>query len=134
DLDPAADVDTSAANLFAELVKAAPPEDQVAYRNGSRRARRLVRMTPVVVEPARFASDATYLITGGLSGLGLLVAEWMVERGACHLALMGRSAPTDEAQAALNALETSGANILVARGDVSQYEDVAHVLAEIEAN
>ncbi len=134
DLDPAADVEGSTASLFAELLKAASPEDQIAYRHGSRRARRLVRMTPAAVEPARFAGDATYLITGGLSGLGLLVAQWMVERGACHLALMGRSAPTDEAQATLRALETSGANILVARGDVSQYEDVAHVLAEIEAN
>ena len=37
--------------------------------------------------------DATYLITGGLGGLGLEVARWLVDRGARALALMGRRAP-----------------------------------------
>lgn len=35
--------------------------------------------------------DATYLVVGGLSGLGGLVADWLVERGARHLLLTGRS-------------------------------------------
>ena len=37
--------------------------------------------------------QGTYLITGGLRGLGLMTAQWLVERGARHLVLTGRRAP-----------------------------------------
>ncbi len=37
--------------------------------------------------------DASYLITGGLGGLGLLVARWLAERGAAAVVLTSRSAP-----------------------------------------
>ena len=63
--------------------------------------------------------DATYLITGGLSGLGLLVAQWLVEKGARHLALMGRRVPSDEAVELLDSLRSTGAQIAVIQGDVS---------------
>ena len=35
-------------------------------------------------------ADGTYLITGGLGGLGVSIARWMVRQGARHLVLMGR--------------------------------------------
>ena len=47
--------------------------------------------------------DATYLVTGGLRGLGLLTAEWLAEQGARHLVLVGRGTPSAEAQAAIDA-------------------------------
>src|SRR5262249_27875861 len=53
--------------------------------------------------------DATYLVTGGLGGLGLKVAEWMGERGARHLVLVGRSgAATPAAAEAVAALRGAG--------------------------
>lgn len=78
--------------------------------------------------------NGTYLVVGGLRGLGLLVAEWLAERGAKHLALMGRSAPTDLAAETLNHLHDLGVNIKVIRGDVSQLPDIDHVLDEIAAD
>ena len=36
-------------------------------------------------------TDGSYLITGGLGDLGLLVARWMVEQGARRLILLGRT-------------------------------------------
>ena len=72
--------------------------------------------------------DSTYLITGGLGALGLLVAQWMVEQGARHLVLMGRRGPSDAAREALRKLEEGGAEVVVAQGDVSQEEDVARVI------
>ncbi len=43
--------------------------------------------------PFKIHADATYLITGGLGGLGLAVAEWLSSEGARHLVLVGRRAP-----------------------------------------
>ncbi|WP_158222601.1 type I polyketide synthase [Rhodopirellula sp. MGV] len=39
----------------------------------------------------RLHADRTYWIAGGMGGFGLRVAEWLVERGAKHLVLGGRS-------------------------------------------
>jgi acyl transferase domain-containing protein/NADPH:quinone reductase-like Zn-dependent oxidoreductase/NAD(P)-dependent dehydrogenase (short-subunit alcohol dehydrogenase family)/acyl carrier protein len=77
-------------------------------------------------------SDASYLITGGLGGLGLEVAGWLVERGARHLALCGRSAPSPAAVEAIAALEARGATVLVSCTDVSKEEEVAALLERID--
>jgi D-arabinose 1-dehydrogenase-like Zn-dependent alcohol dehydrogenase len=39
-----------------------------------------------------FRSDRSYLLIGGLGGLGRSVATWMVENGACNLIFLSRSA------------------------------------------
>jgi acyl transferase domain-containing protein/acyl carrier protein len=76
--------------------------------------------------------DATYLITGGLGALGLLVARWMVERGARQLVLIGRGGAhvTTAARETLHELEEAGARVVIAQADVSQREQVESVLAE----
>lgn len=38
-----------------------------------------------------FRSDATYVIAGGLGGLGRRFAQWMVSRGARNLILLSRT-------------------------------------------
>src|SRR5262249_50808634 len=43
--------------------------------------------------PICFRAEGTYLITGGLGGLGLAVADWMMAQGARSLALIGRHTP-----------------------------------------
>ncbi len=77
----------------------------------------------------RLRPDATYLITGGLRGLGLLVAERFVERGARHLVLMGRSEPSAAAREAIERIEARGARVVTARADVSQSSEVERELA-----
>ncbi len=78
-----------------------------------------------------FRSDSSYLITGGFGDLGLAVARWMVERGARHLVLLGRSAVKPAVQSQLEQLELFGAQIVVAQADVSDYEQVAELLASL---
>ncbi|MBI2838245.1 MAG: type I polyketide synthase [Acidobacteria bacterium] len=90
-------------------------------------------LTAPAVEPtATFRSDATYLITGGLGGLGLHVARWMVDQGVRSLALVGRSAPSDAANEIVNDLEHAGAHVRVFRADVSRADHVANLLSEID--
>ena len=80
-----------------------------------------------------FRPDASYLITGGLGGLGLLVAEWLVEKGARQLVLVGRSAPDSQAQATLARLGATGASIVIERADISQRSQVAALLGRLRA-
>src|SRR5262249_48764137 len=58
-----------------------------------------------------FDPDASYLITGGLAGLGLLTAEWMAREGARHLVLTGRSEPSEQALEMIRAMEREGARV-----------------------
>ena len=75
---------------------------------------------------------SSILITGGLGGLGLSLAQWLVQHGAKHLVLMSRGAASLGAQEKIRALETHGAQIVIARGDVAEEQDAARVLDEIK--
>lgn len=75
---------------------------------------------------------ATYLITGGLGGLGLVTARWLVEQGAKHLILSGRSQPSAAAQQQLAALRELGAAITVGQADVTNGEQLQALLANID--
>jgi acyl transferase domain-containing protein/acyl carrier protein len=76
-------------------------------------------------------SNATYLITGGLGGLGLLTAQWLVEQGARYLVLLGRRVPSGEAQVALQALQQQGVEVRVWQSDVADGDQLARVLESI---
>lgn len=111
--------------------------DELAFRlrNGETSVSRLVRPEEAGVlswRPARFRTDAAYLITGGYGGLGLRTAEWMVERGARLIFLTGRRSPAAEKQPALDLLRARGAQIIALSGDISQPGHVRHIFAEIE--
>ncbi len=93
----------------------------------------------VMVQPAplfsgQFRSDRTYLITGGLGGLGLAFAEWMGQRGAGTLALLGRSLPSPAAQATIETLRQAGVQVDVFQADVSSEQSIEAVLADLRAN
>ena len=76
--------------------------------------------------------DATYLITGGYGGLGLLIANWLVERGASSLALLGRHPPSGEASDVIDSLRRRGVQVLNCVGDVARPDDVARALQEVD--
>jgi NAD(P)-dependent dehydrogenase (short-subunit alcohol dehydrogenase family)/acyl carrier protein len=97
----------------------------------------VVSQRPVASAPAdgmRFHADASYLLSGGLGGLGLRIAGWMVERGARHLTLVGRRPATDGAREAVRALEARGARITVIQADVSRPADVDRILKDIHGS
>lgn len=82
---------------------------------------------------ALFRGDAGYLITGGLGGIGLTVAEWMAREGAGSLVLMSRRAVSGEAAEAIQRMEALGCRVHVARGDVTRRADVEQALAMLRA-
>ncbi|PSB34990.1 type I polyketide synthase [Chlorogloea sp. CCALA 695] len=77
-------------------------------------------------------SDATYLITGGLGDLGLLVAKLLANKGAKHLVLVGRNQPTTEVIEQLKA-QFADINLVFAQADVAKTSQLAQVLTDIES-
>ncbi|MBK8049808.1 MAG: SDR family NAD(P)-dependent oxidoreductase [Anaerolineales bacterium] len=75
----------------------------------------------------------TYLITGGLGGLGLLLAGWLVERGARHIVLLGRSAPSHRALEEVASLEIRGAAVHIVQADVAVAADMRGVFDRVAA-
>ena len=79
------------------------------------------------------APHATFMVTGGLIGFGLRTAEWLADRGARHLVLLGRRGPSaDEAKTALARLERRGIRVLARACDVTDRAALAGLLEEIE--
>ena len=105
--------------------------DAFRFMAQARHVGKVVVRPPATAAAARIRDDASYLVTGGLGALGVRVAEWLHARGARHLALMGRSAPTPAVAERLARLELDGTVVRVIRGDVARDEDVRAALAEI---
>jgi aryl carrier-like protein len=79
-----------------------------------------------------FHQDATYLVTGGLGGIGLVLTRWLIEQGARHVTLLGRHAPSQAVQVMLNdMMQATGAHITVLQADVAKTEDVVNALMHI---
>jgi myxalamid-type polyketide synthase MxaB len=79
-------------------------------------------------ETSLVRADASYLITGGLSGIGLRVARMLAEEGARHLVLAGRSEPTAEANQTIDAMREQAVVVRVVQGDVSKAADVTRMI------
>ncbi|MBP5971593.1 SDR family NAD(P)-dependent oxidoreductase [Brasilonema sp. CT11] len=109
-------------------------ETQIAFRNGQRYVNRLVRSNKIVKQSLHLKADATYLITGGLGEIGLLVAQWLVEHGAKYLVLVGRNSPNEATTATLKRLEEAGTQLVVMQTDVSVETDVAALLTQIKVS
>ncbi len=90
---------------------------------------------PSAIAPRRpesglqLSPEASYLVTGGRGGFGLATAEWLVKKGARHLAVIGRSETTPpDAAAALQRLRQNGAAVHEFVVDVADASQVAELL------
>ncbi|XP_035713020.1 phthiocerol/phenolphthiocerol synthesis polyketide synthase type I PpsD-like [Folsomia candida] len=90
----------------------------------------------VVSMPGRdntlFSDKSSYLITGGLGGIGWELMKWMLLSGANRIILMSRSIPTLERQDEINDLQNRGYNVIWRRGDVSELSDCESVFSWIK--
>jgi NADPH:quinone reductase-like Zn-dependent oxidoreductase/NADP-dependent 3-hydroxy acid dehydrogenase YdfG/acyl carrier protein len=72
--------------------------------------------------------EASYLITGGMGGLGLEAARWLVSHGARCLLLLGRHEPSASARSRLEQLRAAGARVEVVLADVADAGQLAGLL------
>ena len=74
-------------------------------------------------------ADATYLISGGLGAMGLVIANWMVQQGARNLVLFGRSCPAPKVEKQIAEWEQQGIRLLVRQADVCDRQQVRALLS-----
>ena len=94
---------------------------RVVFRHSARQAQPDKPVSP----------QSTYLVTGGLGGLGLVSAKWLAAEGARHLLLAARSEPDEQARATLGELAAAGVQVAVVPADVATADGVAKVMARL---
>jgi acyl carrier protein/NADP-dependent 3-hydroxy acid dehydrogenase YdfG len=126
-------------------------EDQVAWRDGQRFVARLVRATtpPASAPPTTvLRPDASYLVTGGLGGLGLKLARWLADQGARTIVLATRrglparatwdsldpASPVAAQVAAIRAVESLGATVVAVAADVTDRDALEHLFDRFGAD
>jgi acyl transferase domain-containing protein/acyl carrier protein len=138
---------TVAGQLLAE-VAAGTPHVQAGWR-GRKRWRLDYQSVPMATAPPAKACGGTYLITGGLGGIGLAVAEDIANGAPSTIVLIGRSAfpPREEWPALiaaadtaeslrtkltrLRAIEERGSTVVIAQCDVSNETALAETVTTI---
>lgn len=89
-----------------------------------------VGRSSVVLPPEQapvFRRDGSYIITGGLGGLGLFLAEKMAAAGAGRIVLSSRSQPSRKSLETIELIRSIGSDVVVSCGDIAQ-ADTAHQL------
>ncbi|KAJ6172463.1 fatty acid synthase S-acetyltransferase [Penicillium chermesinum] len=80
--------------------------------------------------PLKLSPNSSYLLAGGLGGLGLPISRWMVERGARSLVFLSRSADqTVKNREAIQELQSMGCTVDVIQGSVAEIRDVQRAVS-----
>ncbi|WP_369166503.1 SDR family NAD(P)-dependent oxidoreductase [Streptomyces sp. R28] len=119
---------TDGADALWTQLRHADDERLVALRGAGRLVPRLTRTRPDDGGHGVITPDGVYLITGGLGGLGRVVAERLVRRGARRLALMSRSTPSADSAGWIRDLEARDVTVHLARADVADRDGLTAAL------
>ena len=103
----------------------------MGYMRAARHIGKIVlAMSPI--ETGRLRQDCTYLVTGGLGGIGCALAEWLAEHGAGTVVLNGRRPPDAAAEEAIEALRARGFRIEVELADVTDTDALDAMMVRID--
>ena len=92
--------------------------------------------TDVVVPPTRarvFRKDGSYIVTGGVGGLGLFLAAAMASAGCGRIILTSRSQPNPQSQKTIDRLRTNGADVVVECGNIGEPQTAARLVSAATA-
>jgi acyl transferase domain-containing protein/pimeloyl-ACP methyl ester carboxylesterase/acyl-coenzyme A synthetase/AMP-(fatty) acid ligase len=127
DLDSQASVNETEHLITA--ITSSEKEDYLAIRNDNFYVARLQELK-LANNSLSIDENGSYLIAGGLGALGLQLAQWLVEKGAKNLTLVGRSKPKSETQAIIDWLETTGAKIQIIQADLADLAAVNRIIQQ----
>ncbi|MBE9060856.1 type I polyketide synthase [cf. Phormidesmis sp. LEGE 11477] len=79
----------------------------------------------------QISANSTYLVTGGLGGLGLLTAQWLADQGAKRIVLLSRSEASDTARSVVDQLESQGVSVEMISADVANKAAMERVMVNL---
>ena len=103
----------------------------LSFMRAARHIGKIVVTTPPILK-GKLRQDRTYLVTGGLGGIGCAVADWLADRGAGAIALNGRRAPDPEAEEVIRRLRERGVKVQVEIADVTDAAAIDEMMARID--
>jgi NAD(P)-dependent dehydrogenase (short-subunit alcohol dehydrogenase family)/acyl carrier protein len=106
----------------------------LVIRDGQTYVPRLVRSSLDFNAPLILQADVTYVITGGLGGLGWQVVNRFVERGAKSLVILGRGEPSPARVASIERFRAAGVQVRFFCVDVADEESLGEVLAKVNSS
>ena len=80
-----------------------------------------------------FRKDGSYIVTGGVGGLGLFLAAVMASAGCGRIVLTSRSQPNPQAQKTIARLRCNGADIVVECGNIADPDTAARLVTAATA-
>ncbi|KAL8706673.1 MAG: hypothetical protein Q9201_000307 [Fulgogasparrea decipioides] len=87
-----------------------------------------VQVMPAFSSHPLIRPDATYLITGGMGGLGRSMTKWLVQQGAKSIALLSRSGHASAHAGLTNEYSAIDVNVSVMQCDVGDEDQVRKVM------
>ncbi|MBE9004880.1 SDR family NAD(P)-dependent oxidoreductase [Fortiea sp. LEGE XX443] len=119
----------SVSQLIDELT-AESKDSIIAYRNNYRwiQTFETIALELATKDKIRLKEGGVYLITGGMGGIGLVLAEYLAKNVQAKLILLGRSLATKTEK--IKELEALGAEVLVLTADVTNYEQMQSAIAQ----
>jgi acyl transferase domain-containing protein/thioesterase domain-containing protein len=137
-------------SMLAE-VKTSITENTIAYRNGRRWVQSYTPAKLNTADPAQtiVRDGGVYLITGGLGGIALVMAENLAHQARVKLVLTSRSGLPDRSEwdnwlthsnggnktsrtiQKVRALEAAGAEVMVAQADITNHKQITDLLQTV---
>lgn len=114
--------------FMEELTEEARDDLFVARRGADRRVLFYQRSFLPMKGAAAWRHGGVYLITGGLSGIGLELAIYLGERFQAKIVLVGRSGASNAVARRLQGIEEAGGQVLLLRADVSDSDRMREVI------
>lgn len=142
-----------AASILAE-VNETTPHSVIAYRGNHRWTEDFERLylketAPEKIENTRLKHNGVYVITGGLGGLGIFLADYIAEAVKAKLVLIGRADfpdkkdwekwlemhehdnPVSEKIKKIQRMEEKGAEVIIASADVGNKEQMKSLFSRV---
>ena len=103
----------------------------LGFMRSARHLGKIVLTTPPL-QSGQLRQDRTYLVTGGLGGIGIAVAGWLADHGAGAIVLNGRRDPDPGAEEAIAGLRSGGVRVEVELADATDPAAIDAMLARID--
>jgi NADPH:quinone reductase-like Zn-dependent oxidoreductase/acyl carrier protein len=86
------------------------------------------------VPVVKLRADSSYLVVGGLGGIGHSVCEWLINHGARNLIVMSRSASADKIRPFVDEMAQHGCKVYASACDIADKQSVEKAFNDCDRN